>query len=110
ASVQGFGAGDLAIELHGARAVGAAPAPVPPRLRLFAPRAGGAPALAELLPGDRLRARLRIRRLEARANPGGPDREREAARRGIGASAALVHPALVVRRPDAERWPPLAPV
>ena len=65
---------------------------------------------AVLAPGDRVRARVRIRPYEARANPGGPDRERRAARRGIGARATLVHDDLLVRRPDADGWRPLAPV
>ncbi|HEY8493436.1 MAG TPA: DNA internalization-related competence protein ComEC/Rec2 [Myxococcota bacterium] len=85
------------------------PAPVPARLWLRATEAS-ASGLARATPGDRLRARVRIRRLEGRANPGGADREREAARRGVGAVAALVHPDLLVRRPDAERWRPLAPL
>lgn len=98
------------LELAGVRGVGAA---APPRLRLHAGRQdeAAAAALERAQPGDRLRARLRIRPLEARANPGSPDRRREAARRGVGAVASLVHPDLLVRRPDAESWlRPLAPL
>jgi competence protein ComEC len=105
--------GGVQLELETVRAVAPADAPVPPRLRLRAGRRDGEAlaALGATTPGDRLRARLRIRRLEGRANPGAPDRSREAARRGVGAVASLVHPDLLVRRPDAEpRLRPLAPV
>jgi len=105
-------AGGAQLELAGVRAVAPEGAAAPPRLLLRAGRAAGAAPdpLGAASPGDRLRARVRIRRLETRANPGGADRAREAARRGIGATATLVHPDLLVRRPDAEGWRPLAPV
>ncbi|MEB2343845.1 MAG: DNA internalization-related competence protein ComEC/Rec2 [Deltaproteobacteria bacterium] len=101
--------GGLQLELEQVRGVAPPDARAPSRLLL---RGSGAEAvlLGDVVPGARLRARVRIRPLEGRANPGGPDREREAARRGIGAVAALAHPDLVVRRPDAERWRPLAPL
>lgn len=97
------------LELARVRVVAPAEARAPSRLLL---RTSGTEAalLGDTVPGDRLRARVRIRPLEGRSNPGGPDREREAARRGIGAIAALVHPDLVVRRPDAEHCRPLAPL
>jgi competence protein ComEC len=85
---------------------------LPPRLWLETQRGAGEEAtrLAALAPGERLRARVRVRPLAGRANPGGADRLREAARAGIGARAPLAHPELAVRRPDAEGLRPLAPL
>ncbi len=47
-------------------------------------------------PGERIRARLRLRAPPGPRNPGGRDRRRELARRGIHAEARLVHPSLHV--------------
>jgi competence protein ComEC len=99
--------GAVQVELASVRAVEPTAAPVPPRLHAST---ADATALAEAVPGHRLRAAVRIRPREGRANPGGVDRARAAARRGIGATASLAHPDLLVRRPDAERWQPQAPL
>jgi competence protein ComEC len=103
--------GAFEVDLADVRAADPSADPLPPRLRLRAPDppdgSGGAP-LSRVLPGDRIRARVRLRPFESRANPGGRDRERDLRRRGIGSVAALVHPDLVARRPDAEGWRPLA--
>jgi competence protein ComEC len=99
------------VELHGVQGRGPSGGMLPSRLLLRARPRGwdGALPLADARPGDRLRARVHVRALDGRANPGGRDRVREAARRGIGASASLVHPDLVVRRPDAEGLHPFTP-
>ncbi len=99
-------------ELVSVHAVAPVETPLPPRLLLTARagRDGSPPRSASLTPGDHIRARVRVRPYEARANPGTPDRERRAARRGIGARATLVHEDLLVRRPDVEGWRPLAPL
>ncbi len=100
-------------ELGAVRAVEPLDAPAPERLLLtirVSPERGTPPAIGAFAPGDRVRARVRIRPLETRANPGTPDRARRAARRGIAARAALVHEDLIVRRPDLEGWRPLAPL
>ncbi len=104
--------GRVLLELASVRAVESLEMPLPPRLLLtvHSDHDGAMPPSAALVPGDRVRARVRIRPYEARANPGGPDHERRAARRGIGARATLVHDDLLVRRPDAEGWRPLAPI
>jgi competence protein ComEC len=103
------GLGGIEVDLEGVRGVDAAARPLPPRLRVRAPDPGAnAAPLAQAVPGDRLRLRGRLRPIESRSNPGGRDRERDLARRGIGSAATLAHPDLVVRRPDAEGWRPLA--
>jgi competence protein ComEC len=102
----------VVVELDSERAIEPSPQLAPPRLLLtsYADPGSGPPATAALVPGDRIRAHVRIRPLEARANPGGPDRERQAARRGFGARATLIHEDLLVRRPDAEGVRPLVPL
>ncbi len=100
------------LDLSSIRPVGSSELPPPPRLLLTirSGRDGALPPFRALVPGDRVRARVRIRPYEARANPGTPDLERRAARRGIGARATLVHEDLLVRRPDADGWRPLEPI
>jgi competence protein ComEC len=49
------------------------------------------------VPGDRVRARLRLRPLVGRFDPGGADPAERLRRAGIGATGSLVHPALAVR-------------
>jgi len=76
------------------------PAP-PPRLRVLG--AASPPGVAPFeatQPGERVRARLRLRRPGGPRNPGGRDRERADRRAGVGAVARLVHPALHVRLPE----------
>jgi competence protein ComEC len=101
------------VELEGASAASGEIARVPARIRVRDRSRDGAPApspIADALPGDRLRLRARLRAPEGRANPGGGDRERELARRGVGAVGSLLHPDLVVRMTDGEGWRPLAPL
>ena len=103
--------GALELDLDAVRGVGAAP-PLPRRLRLRAPVEAAPdvppPPLSNAVPGDQLRLRARLRRLESRSNPGGRDRARDLARSGIGTVASLAHPELAVRLPDAESLRPLA--
>ena len=65
-------------------------------------------AFAEVLPGDRLRARVRLRPPAPVRNPGRPDTERRLARAGIGSVGRLAHPRFVTRLPEREGWRPLA--
>src|SRR5262249_21142345 len=69
---------------------------------------GAGPGLERALPGDHVRARLRLAAPESRRNPGLPDAALRARRHGVGASARPVHPALFVRLPEREGWRPLA--
>jgi competence protein ComEC len=70
-------------------------AQVPPRARLFvrSPVRG----FAGLIPGDRLRARVRLRRVVGRSNPGSGDSALRLRRAGVAAWASPVHPDLQVR-------------
>jgi competence protein ComEC len=75
------------IDLEDVRGAGAR------RLRVF----GNDPSdLDPWLPGDRLRARLRIAPLRRARNPGAEGVHRRAMRSGLGATATLVHPTLVI--------------
>jgi len=72
--------------------------PVPPGLRLYGRRVEGPPVeLQTPRPGERWRIRARLRRPAPLRNPGGSDRARSLARRGIGATGARLHPGLAVR-------------
>ncbi len=81
---------------------------LPRRARLYARMSDGVRGLAAVLPGDRLRLRVRLRAPRGRTNPGGGDPARRLARQGIAAVGAAVHPELVVRRvaraPEPGRW------
>jgi competence protein ComEC len=80
------------------------------RLRVSAEELRPHPSLDEILPGDRLRLRVRLRAPTGRANPGGRDRARSLARAGIGAEGRLVHPALHVAIVEEGALRPLRPV
>jgi len=54
-------------------------------------------AVERVLPGQSLRLRVRVRPIRGLHNPGGLDRERAAARRGLGLRARAVDPLLRVR-------------
>ena len=70
----------------------------PRQFVVFASRAAAeAWPLAEALPGERWRLRVRLAPVVGPANPGAPDHVRQNARRGIGATASLVDPRLAVR-------------
>jgi competence protein ComEC len=85
--------------------------PVPERVRVHGSRSPpGVAALEAALPGERLRACLRLRAPSALRNPGGRDGTRAIARAGIGALAGLAHPALHVRVPAREGLRPLIAV
>jgi len=62
--------------------------------------------LAARLPGDRIRARLRVRPLAEVRNPGERDRLRPLERRGVGGRASLTDPLLRVRLPQRDRMGP----
>ncbi len=70
----------------------------------------GLPAFEAALPGQRVRARVRLRPSRPLRNPGAPDRARADRRAGIAAVGRLLHPSLHARLParDAGRW--LAPL
>ena len=68
---------------------------LPPRLRLYVRLP--AERFGTLLPGDRVRTRLRVRRPVGRRNPGSGDPALRLRRAGIGGLAAPVHRSLVVR-------------
>jgi competence protein ComEC len=83
------------------------PAP-PPRVRVLGqPTPPGVAALEAAVPGERVRARLRLRQPRGLRNPGAPDRERRARREGIGAVGRLVDPALHARIPQRDARGPL---
>jgi len=84
------GAGGPTLELREVAPVDAA-VRLPPGLLLHA---GEAPALASLTPGSYVRLALRIAPARGRRNPGGADRARALARRGLGATATPLHPEL----------------
>jgi competence protein ComEC len=68
---------------------------LPGRVRLrLEPTPAPFARLEEVLPGTRIRARLRLRPVHGLRNPGGGDPEARARRRGIGAAARLSHPSL----------------
>jgi competence protein ComEC len=105
------GPGGYRIDLVDAVAVGEGDSPIAERIRLY-----GEPTPAELsaierrLPGERIRARVRLREPRELRNPGSRSRLRNLARAGIGAQGWLVHPALHVRLPEREAVRPLAPL
>jgi len=71
---------------------------LPTRIRLVEREGDPAAAwLATLAPGDRVRAALRLRSPRGLANPGSGSWERALERRGVGAVARLLDPALRVR-------------
>jgi competence protein ComEC len=80
------------IELEEVRGAGVA------RVRVFSTRPGD---LDEWLPGDRLRARLRIAPLRWARNPGDGDPLRRLWRAGLAVGGALPHPSLAVARTPA---------
>lgn len=107
-SVARTGAG-IEVDLGDAVAAPSESVDVPARIRLRERGAGeGLTPLGNAIVGDRIRLRARLRAPEGRANPGGRDRSRDLARRGIGATGSTSHPDLVVRLLDRERWRPLA--
>jgi competence protein ComEC len=99
------------VELEGAVAVEPAGARIPPRVRLWLPVDPLAPpGLERALPGQRIRARVRLAAPGSRRNPGAADAALRARRAGIGAVGRLADPSLVVRLPEREGPRPLAPV
>jgi competence protein ComEC len=98
------------VELERAAVVPSGP-PIPTRLRLWlASEPGTAPGLGSALPGERIRAHVRLAAPGGRRNPGAADTAQRARRAGIGATGTLVHPALWVRIPEREGLRPLAGV
>ena len=59
--------------------------------------------LLQLEAGQRIRAYLRLREVEAARNPGGQDARVRARRRGLGLKARLLDPSLLVRLREGER-------
>jgi competence protein ComEC len=89
------------LELGDVQGVVSGRPPPPPRLRVRGqPTPPGVVAFEAAVPGERVRARLRLRPVRGLRNPGGPDRERRARREGIGAVGRLVDPALHARIPE----------
>jgi competence protein ComEC len=94
-----FGQGSaVAFDLCDCTAVAPGDPPVPRRLRVFE-SLDPARSVARLrLPsGQRIRARLRLTPIRMSANPGARHREKDYARRGIGALASVRNVAMLVR-------------
>ncbi len=97
------------VELEAAAAVEPSGARVPARVRLWlSVDPLGSPGLERALPGERIRARVRLAAPGSRRNPGAADAAARARRAGIGAVGRLAHPLLVVRLPEREGLRPLA--
>jgi len=97
------------VDLKEVVAVGRGDPPVPGRVRLYGePTPDGLPAIERRLPGEKIRARVRLREPRELRNPGSRSRLRDLERAGIGAQGRLVHPALHVRMPEREGPRPLA--
>jgi competence protein ComEC len=80
---------------------------LPSGVRIQGPRTPASlPALESHRGGERIRARVRLKPPRALQNPGGRDRTRSLARRGIGAIGHLVHPALHVEVERSDAAPP----
>ncbi|MDH3521173.1 MAG: ComEC family competence protein, partial [Myxococcales bacterium] len=98
----------LRVDLHALVEVAPRGVALAGRVRLYAlPAEPLAPALAEALPGDRIRALVRLRSPNALRNPGARSSPRALARAGFTSLAGLAHPALVVRLPEREGLRPL---
>jgi competence protein ComEC len=92
-------ASGASFELREVAAVEPPDVSLPRGLHVFA---DAAPELAALPPGSWIRVALRIAPARGRTNPGGPDRARALARRGLGATATPRHPGLhaVIQRSE----------
>ncbi len=102
------GIGWSRVDVARVRAVDADARRVPANLRLVGGETpAGFQALETAQPGDRIRARVRLRELREPRNPGSPQRVRALERRGIGARGRLEHPALHVRLHDRSMRSPL---
>jgi len=84
------------LDLAGARSPLADDPPVPRRIRVYV-RPGEGGALVGAVPGEEVRARLRLRPAGGLRNPGAGDPEAPRRRRGIAAVASPVHPTLTAR-------------
>ena len=99
------------VELAAVAGVDPEPARLPPRILLWLPLDPALPpGLETALPGERIRARVRLAAPAPRRNPGAPDAALRARRAGIGAVGSLVHPSLHVRLPEREGRRLLAPI
>ena len=99
----------MRVELEDVVAVGAAATPVPRRVTLLdRPSPPDAASLESALPGERIRARVRLRAPRGLRNPGSRDAAERARRAGVGAVGRLVHPSLHARLPGREGLRPLA--
>ncbi len=106
AEIAFFEDGDQVL-LENVAAVGAAKAPS--RILLFRDREDGLLRSNELpawLPGDRVRASVKVKAPSPARNPGGVDRARVLARRGIGAEAKLSDPMLQVLLDASDHFEP----
>ncbi|HXV36040.1 MAG TPA: DNA internalization-related competence protein ComEC/Rec2 [Myxococcota bacterium] len=102
------GPGWLRADLSRAVALDPRGAAIPQRIRISgAPADAGFHGIENALPGDRVRARVRLRAVREPRNPGSLPRVRRIERRGIGAFGRLVHPALHVVREDGSLRSPL---
>ena len=87
----------MSVEVRELRNVDSGGPPLPTGVRIQGPLTPPwLPALELHRAGKRIRARVRMKVPRALSNPGSRDRTRGLARRGIGAIAHLVHPALHV--------------
>lgn len=92
------------LDLEGVRAIDPRPieGSVPPRVQMYV--RSPAPGFRELVPGDRLRTRVRLRRVVGRSNPGSVDPAERLRRGGVGGFAAPVSPDLWVRISATNPW------
>jgi competence protein ComEC len=98
----------MSVELRQIRDVDAGGPSLPSGVRIQGPRTPPSlPALESHRAGKRIRARVRLKPPRALQNPGSRDRTRSLARRGIGATGHLVHPALHVEM-EASKLPSLS--
>lgn len=96
-----------AFELREVAAVEPPGVALPAALHVFADEV---PEVAGLPAGSWIRIALRIAPARGRTNPGGPDRARTLARRGLGATATPLHPRLhaTIQHPERKTWDLLA--
>ena len=95
------------VELGRVRNLDAAGPTLPRGVRIQGPRTPPSlPALESHRVGERIRARVRLKPPRALQNPGSRDRTRSLARRGIGATGQLVHPAVHVEIEASNGAPP----
>ncbi len=95
----------LLLEAEAVREPGAALQPFGGRVRLLVLALDGAATCPGVLPGDRVRVLVRLRRPPARHNPGGGDPRRRLLRQGVAYTATVPHCREVLVEPAAGGGP-----